>query len=114
MAAKLTRESLLDFHAVVTERARSLMERKNKDYAGMGGKEPFANFTRCESMGICTTFKGFLVRMTDKLSRLSSFSDAGSFAVDDEKLEDTLIDMINYSVLLLAFVRDKEEDSADE
>ncbi|MAU02239.1 MAG: hypothetical protein CL608_34305 [Anaerolineaceae bacterium] len=113
MESPLTRDSLLEFHGILTEKARRLMERKNKDYAGQGGKEPFANFTRCESMGICSTFKGFLVRMTDKLSRLSSYSEAGSFAVEDEKLEDTIIDMINYSVLILAFVRDHGEDTED-
>jgi hypothetical protein len=49
------------------------MSLKNRDYAGKEGTEPFANFTRVEAMGICTTEQGFMCRLTDKMSRLSSF-----------------------------------------
>ena len=70
----MTRDQLLKNHEAICKEARNLMELKNKDYAGNGGKEPFANFTRCEAMGVCTTEQGFLVRIVDKLSRMSSFS----------------------------------------
>ena len=73
--------------------------------------EPFANFTRCEAMGICTTEAGMLVRMTDKLSRLSSFVEAGTFQVKDESLEDTCVDIINYAVLFHTFVQDKKNSN---
>ena len=48
----MTRDELLNFHMKVCEDARALMNLKNRDYAGGGGEEPFANFTRCEAMGI--------------------------------------------------------------
>ena len=95
-------------HRELCTEALRLMEEKNKDYAGGDGTEPFANFTRCEAMGITTTEKGFLVRMTDKMSRLSSFAESGTLAVKDEILRDTLVDLINYSVLLYAFVTDSD------
>jgi hypothetical protein len=104
----MTRDELLKNHEVLCKMARDLMDRKNRDYAGNDGLEPFANFTRVESMGICTTEQGFLCRVTDKLSRLSSFFESGKFHVKDESLEDTILDVINYMVLLSSYVKDKK------
>ena len=90
------------------------MSLKNRDYAGSDGNEPFANFTRVESMGICDTEQGFLVRVTDKLSRLSSFVHAGKMHVEDESFYDTIVDVINYMVLLSAYVSDKKAEPLGE
>ena len=106
----MTRDELLDFHIKVCEDARALMNLKNRDYAGGGGEEPFANFTRCEAMGICETEAGFLVRVIDKVSRMSSFLRAGKMHVEDESFYDAIIDVVNYMVLLGAYVKDKDED----
>jgi len=62
-------------------------------------------------MGICSTEQGFMTRITDKMSRLSSFIDAGKMHVKDESFNDTVIDVINYMVLLSAFIKDKEPKS---
>ena len=51
----MTRDELLQYHAELCTEARELMSLKNRDYAGSDGTEPFANFTRCEAMGICKT-----------------------------------------------------------
>lgn len=107
----MTREELLKCHNELTKKAHDLMKRKNADYAGRSGTEPFANFTRCEAMGICSTEAGMLVRMTDKLSRLSSFVEAGAFQVQDESLEDTCVDIINYAILFHSFVQDKKNSN---
>jgi hypothetical protein len=107
----MTRDELLKSHNELTKRAYELMKRKNADYAGKAGTEPFANFTRCEAMGICTTEAGMLVRMTDKLSRLSSFVEAGTFQVKDESLEDTCVDISNYAVLFHTCVQDKKNSN---
>ena len=101
----MNREEYLEFHKTLCNNARELSYKKNCDYAGKKGLEPFANFVRCEQMGITTTVKGMLVRMTDKFSRLSTFSESGSFEVADEKFEDTILDIINYSCLLAAYVK---------
>lgn len=84
------------------------MDNKNRDYAGNDGLEPFANFTRVEAMGICSTEKGMLVRMTDKISRLSSFFESDTLHVKDESFEDTIVDVINYAVLIYAYKSDKK------
>ena len=52
---------------------------------------------------------GILVRMSDKLSRLGSFTQKGFLAVNDESVEDTLLDLANYSLLcLMEYRKDKE------
>ena len=84
------------------------MSLKNRDYAGKDGIEPFANFTRVEAMGVCTTEQGFLCRLTDKMSRLSSFVHSGKMNVADESFNDTCVDVINYMVLLAAYIKDKD------
>ena len=82
----MTRDELLKHHELICKSAQDLMNLKNRDYAGNGGKEPFANFTRCESLGVCTTEQGMLVRVVDKISRLSSFIEAGKMSVENELL----------------------------
>ena len=107
----MTRDELLKYHCDICNEAKELMALKNRDYAGSGGNEPFANFTRVESLGICSTEQGFMTRVTDKISRLSSFLDSGKMHVDDESFYDTIVDVINYMVLLSAYVNDKEPAS---
>jgi len=95
---------LLQLHKDMCSQAHELMKAKNHDYAGSSGNTPFANFERVESMGITSTELGFLVRMTDKMSRLSTMMNGNKPKVKDEKILDTLLDLINYSVLLYAFL----------
>lgn len=106
----MTRDDLMKIHEDLCLKGRELMEKKNRDYAGRGGSEPFANFTRVESMGICSTESGMLVRLTDKMSRLSSFAESGKLAVENESFEDTIVDVINYMVLFYAYIKDKKTD----
>jgi|TARA_R100000008_G_C3491339_1_gene118878 hypothetical protein len=107
----MDRDELLKFHASVCEDARNLMNLKNRDYAGNGGSEPFANFTRCEAMGVCQTESGILVRVIDKISRMSSFLESGKMHVEDESFYDAMIDVVNYMVLLGAYVKEKDSSS---
>ena len=100
----MDREGLLKHHERLCKEAKELMKKKNHDYAGKEGTQPFANFQRTEAMGICTTEIGFLVRTIDKLSRLSTFVNAGELKVDNETYKDAIVDIINYMVLLDAFI----------
>ncbi len=103
----INREQLLAYHQMLCKAAYDLMILKNADYAGRNGKEPFANFTRCESMGFCLTEQGILTRMCDKMSRFSSFIESGDYKVKEESMLDTGIDLINYSVLLISWLAAK-------
>ena len=100
---------LLEYHKAFCDEAFALCHKKHHDYAQGSTGCPFVNFTRAESMGITTTEKGFLVRMVDKISRLSTFADKGELQVSDETVKDALLDIVNYSILLGAFIHAKEE-----
>jgi hypothetical protein len=103
----MTRDDLFKIHEQMSKVSLEIMKKKNADYAG-GGTDPFANFRRAEALGICSTEQAFLVRMTDKMSRLSTFANKGKLDVEDETVYDTLLDLINYSVLLAAYIKDKK------
>ena len=79
----------------------NIMVNKNKDYAGAG--DPFKNFKMCESIGICSAEKGILVRMTDKLQRISNLLTTEA-QVKDESILDTLQDLSNYSLILRVYL----------
>jgi hypothetical protein len=105
----MNREQLFKHHEELCKTALDIMRKKNHDYAGNSGETPFANFERCEAMGICSTEAGFLVRLTDKLSRLSTFTSAGRLTVDNESYEDAILDIINYCILFSAYVKSRDE-----
>lgn len=96
---------LLNFHLAFCYQAYQLCARKNHDYAGATGSSPFRNFEAVEALGIAPTEVGFLVRMTDKLNRLVTFVRDGKLVVENEGATDSLIDLINYSVMLAAYMR---------
>jgi len=107
----MDRSELLNLHEEMCKEAQKIMEQKNHDYAGGARTDmPFLNFQRVESMGITSTERGFLVRMTDKMSRLSTYCQEGKFEVTDEGLRDTILDLINYGVLLYAYTRSKDQE----
>ena len=78
---------------------------KNHDYAMANDGDPFKNFRLCEQLGICSVEKGILVRMCDKISRISNLLEKEG-KVKDEKLEDTLLDMANYAVILKCWIEE--------
>ena len=78
---------------------------KNHDYSGAeDDRDPFLNFKTVEYLGMgVTTEQGFMVRLADKLRRLSGFVKTGKFKVSDESFRDTVMDAINYLCLLAAY-----------
>lgn len=107
----MTRDEFLKFQRETFDKLVSITEKKNADYAGKGG-DAFNNFTRVEALGIATTEQGFVTRMTDKLSRIISFMQNGELQVKDESVEDTLLDLANYCVLMAGYLRSKKEDTS--
>lgn len=83
-----------------------IMRGKNQDYSGPG--EAFTNFNQIELMtkGVVSREMGTIVRMTDKLSRVVRLLQ-GSGQVLNEKIEDTLIDLANYSLLLILMLEER-------
>lgn len=98
---------LLSHHENLTKAAKSLMEKKNHDY---GGREEncWGNLELVEALtgGDVTLEEGVLIRMGDKLSRLWTISHSEAMVVD-ESVDDTIIDIINYAVLLSARIKER-------
>lgn len=84
--------------------ALELVISKTKDYATID--DPYRNFRMSESVGVSVE-RGILVRMCDKLSRIGNLIESNDNSVKDESIEDTLIDVMNYSNILLCYIQEK-------
>jgi len=87
------------FHQLLKE-IGELSDRKNQDYAT--SSDPFSNFRECERFGV-PAWKGVLVRMSDKWSRICNL--VGKEA-KNEPLEDSLMDLAVYSLICLLLYKD--------
>lgn len=92
----------------ITSELNELHDKKNSDYNPTN--DPLSNFKMCESFGI-DAWKGILVRITDKIARLQSFANKGTYLVEDEKVEDTLKDLAVYSILCLIMYEERKNES---
>ena len=77
-----------------------IIKKKNADYANE--TDPFKNFRSAEVAGIGVG-RAIIVRVLDKISRIQNLLDREA-AVKDEKIEDTLLDAINYLAILKAYL----------
>lgn len=102
----MTREEFFKYQEETFNKIMEMTKRKNADYAGNGG-DAFNNFTRIETIGIASTEQGFMTRMFDKYSRIISFMQNGELQVKDESVEDTLLDLANYCVLMAGYLKSK-------
>lgn len=110
---KTKREKFVENHEAFCNKLISITKKKNADYAGASADDPFANFTRVEKTDICDTETGMLVRMSDKLSRITTFVKVGVLQVEDESVEDTLLDLANYALLMAGYIKLKKEENAE-
>lgn len=84
-----------------------IVEMKNHDYAG--DSDALKNFRYSALVGVDMA-RGILVRMTDKLARISNLLDKDP-KVANESIADTLMDLINYTAILKAYLEDKSEET---
>lgn len=101
MGTRQEREELFDRIVV---KAREIMFAKAHDYNVE--EDVNANFKSYRMVGV-SPVDGLLTRLVDKLCRLASISKKGS-KVKDESVDDTIIDLINYAVILSHLLRDKD------
>ncbi len=78
---------------------------KNSDYSI--DSDAFLNFRACETLGISAEI-GLIVRMTDKLTRISNLLHKKA-AVKDETIADTLSDLANYAMILKIYIENKNK-----
>ena len=76
----------------IHQEALELFKRKNKDYG-----DAFADF------GLL----GILVRLNDKIKRAITITENSISLVEDEKIQDTLIDIHNYAAMGLMLANEK-------
>lgn len=89
---------------IIFDKASKLMKKKNKDYATE--RDPFLNFKFAESLGTSVE-TGIIVRMGDKLVRTGNIlNNSKEAAVSAETVEDTLLDLIAYSAILLTYIKE--------
>jgi hypothetical protein len=98
----IERKQLLEIHKRTTRSAFEIMELKNLDT----NPDALANFKRVETLGIVTLEQGILVRLCDRFAEIVNLTRWTTRDVSDESLEDAIIDIINYLIILRAAVRD--------
>jgi len=91
------------------EEIKALHKKKGADYGTQN--DPFNNLRAAETFGI-PSYIGVMLRMEDKMSRLRAFVRNGS--LKNESVEDTLLDLANYSILALALYRESVEVEHDQ
>lgn len=85
---------------------KDMHRRKSTDYGCPSGTDPLANIRRgAEFVGI-PAWKGAMVRLSDKVTRLATFNATGSLSC--ESLEDNLFDLASYSLLALLLHREAQ------
>ena len=82
----------------VQKEAAALFKKKNKDYG-----DAFANYGPI----------GVIVRMGDKINRLSNVTNNGINLVKTESIRDTLIDLHNYSAMAVMLMDEMKEKSSE-
>lgn len=101
---KITKPQFLGKISDTFTECYNLIERKNADYADEGN--PFKNFEMSTQVGV-TPARAILVRVSDKLSRVSNLLNKEA-TVNDESIADTLNDMINYIAILKVYLNEQK------
>jgi len=84
---------------------RQLHISKSRGYGCPDGTDPLLNIRRgAEFVGI-PAWQGAMVRLSDKVTRLSVFNKTGN--LPHESVEDTLLDLASYSLLALLLYREE-------
>lgn len=87
-----------EFIALLDE-IKELHDRKSHDYAG---DDPLSNLRMCAKLGV-EPWRGVLVRMSDKWSRIEQLTGAGKSPLN-ESLRDSIKDLAIYGLLCLVLM----------
>jgi hypothetical protein len=77
----------------ITKKMNELYQRKNQDYGNSFD-------STLDEFGIVAG----LIRINDKVNRLKSIHKSSEVRVNDERIEDTLMDLANYAVMSLQWL----------
>ncbi len=88
----------IDEFKKIQNQGLELFKKKNSDYG-----DAFANYG---SIGV-------LVRIGDKISRLTNITNKNISLVNDESMKDTLIDLHNYAAMALILLNEEDNIKND-
>jgi len=88
---------------------KEMHRRKSRDYGCPSGEDPLANIRNGAKFVGIPAWKGAMVRLSDKVTRLAAYNATGR--LENESLEDNLFDLASYSLLALLLHRE-ERDAA--
>jgi hypothetical protein len=94
----------------ILDNMQSVYEAKDSDYSATG--LPMGNLRKCEDAGI-EAWRGCLVRIGDKMSRLENFLKEKEYLVVSEKAEDTVLDLANYAILMSCLIEEIKTPHSD-
>lgn len=85
---------------------KDMHRRKSSDYGCPSGTDPLANIRNGAKFVGIPSWKGAMVRLSDKVTRLASYNATGR--LENESLEDNLFDLASYSLLALLLHREEQ------
>jgi hypothetical protein len=84
---------------------KEMHRRKSRDYGCPSGEDPLANIRNGAAFVGIPSWKGAMVRLSDKVTRLAAYNATGR--LENESLEDNLFDLASYSLLALLLHREE-------
>lgn len=84
---------------------KDMHRRKSSDYGCPSGTDPLANIRNGARFVGIPSWKGAMVRLSDKVTRLATYNATGR--LENESLEDNLFDLASYSLLALLLHREE-------
>jgi len=90
---------------------KDMHRKKSRDYGCPTGGDPLANIRNGAKFVGIPAWKGAMVRLSDKVTRLASYNATGR--LENESLEDNLFDLASYSLLALLLHREENRGKAE-
>jgi len=107
----MTIEEIIKLLEETTNDLKNTLRRKSSDYTGgQASQDPFANFRATEVLDIDPVI-GIMMRIMDKIQRVRSFVNDGELKVPNESVYDAFDDMIGYTILAKAMIKEKRDQS---
>lgn len=94
--------------ATILDTMNQLSIKKDKDYAG---DEFLSNFRVAKMLGVKPSM-GAAIRLSDKWSRICQLVQKPNPEVIDETIEDTLMDMANYCIIMILLLREENGETS--
>ena len=104
----MTQAEYINKFTDLTDQMVTITKNKNSDYSG-GNAGAFRNFEMIEKVrSNISAADGIYIRMTDKFTRIGNLMERPAM-VADEKIQDTLLDLANYALIMIILLSEKGE-----